>query len=129
VDVTRDEAVRVVAEAICVGPGACSQCRNYQAPDAVAALIAAGWGDLTAERERLARAVEGYGNERHQHLSVGPSGACNRAAGDRCDLTAAYRHAARLIRETPEAPAQMTDTEWHAKRARALGHKTPGETP
>jgi hypothetical protein len=124
VDMNRDDAERVVREALAtIDPYVAKAMRNVLNEAGyvvVAALVAAGWGDLAAERERLAGAVE----NRCRHdmgMTAGwfpgtpPCAACSDAA--------------RLIRETPEAPAQMTDTEWHAKRARALGHKTPGETP
>jgi hypothetical protein len=52
---------------------------------AVAALVAAGWGDLTAERERLAAAVE-----------------AERATRTDVHVRAALMDAARLIRTTTE---------------------------
>jgi hypothetical protein len=74
---------------------------EHLADAAVTALVAAGWGDLTAERERLAGLVEGYATDHHSHVPR-PTGTCDVYSGDRCDITAAYRYAARLIRETPE---------------------------
>lgn len=54
----RDDAVRVVARLLCPGElGPCDDCYQKAQP-IVAALVAAGWGDLTAERERLAVVVE-----------------------------------------------------------------------
>jgi hypothetical protein len=63
-DVTRDEAVRAVAEALhaadcspaCVAPVRHSTYREREGATAVDALIAAGWGDLAAERCETDRA-------------------------------------------------------------------------
>jgi hypothetical protein len=113
-DVTRDEAVRIARGAMWVTEHfpvdendmrlpsadhpdfAGMDMATYPSPVAVVdALIAAGWGDLADAAQR----VEDYGNSRQVHVSNGGYlSACDRANGDRCDITAAYRHAARLIR-------------------------------
>jgi hypothetical protein len=104
----RDEAVRVVAETLV---RACEEPPEVAAEDAILAasiidgtvtevyapplsagraavdaLIAVGWGDLAAERERLAAAVEAH---RHHDLTWPSSIAYN----------AGLDNAARLIRE------------------------------
>jgi hypothetical protein len=69
----RDEAVRVMAETLHNRRGGCGawKCADpvghatayiYRdtASDVLDALIAAGWGDLTAERERLATNVRSH---------------------------------------------------------------------
>jgi len=62
--VTRDDAVRAVSAALGRHYGDdVDEWYLNEAAVAVAALVAAGWGDLAAERERLAVAVTEYGKK------------------------------------------------------------------
>lgn len=49
-------------------------------------------------RIELARMIDAHARENHRHIDVG--GACPmlRSASDNCDLVAAYKNAARLVR-------------------------------
>jgi len=94
VDVSAD-AERVVREALAtIDPYVAKAMRNVLNEAGyvvVAALVAAGWGDLAAERERLAVAVEDYARQWAQDDDDFARGAAS-----------AHHKAARLIRETPE---------------------------
>lgn len=84
----RDAAVRAVARVMRNDLTCMDSCAIEHATVAVDALIAAGWGDLAAERERLAARVEDL------HLG------CRDGEDERHDALDA---AARLIRETPDS--------------------------
>jgi hypothetical protein len=93
-----DDAVRVVAEAFigdepdCPDDLTTDELSERLAAVAVAALVAAGWGDLNAERERLAAVVR---RQRGAWLSVEDLP----YSRGRLDSIDAIAH---LIRETPE---------------------------
>jgi hypothetical protein len=49
-------------------------------------------------RSHLAQEIEAYARENHRHIDVGGACPVNRYSEDRCDLVAAYRNAARMVR-------------------------------
>lgn len=53
-------------------------------------------------RAELARVIDAYARENHRHVDVGGTGLCptSRLSPDNCDLVAAYKNAARLVRGT-----------------------------
>lgn len=54
--------------------------------------------DPDARAQRIADAIEAYADANHRCVS--PYGYCAPAQGDRCDITAAIHHTARIARET-----------------------------
>jgi len=133
--VNRDDAVRVVAEALhVVEYPLCQGGPRWHTEDAeaiVTALVAAGWGDLAAERERLAAAVRGldrpvHGVTAYTHgFRDGYKTACDHAAhlirADRCPVCRHTPHASLgfcpnlasdndcdcTVRETPEETPEV----------------------
>lgn len=53
---------------------------------------------IQALRNALATEIEAYARENHRHIDVGGLCPVTRSAADTCDLVAAYRNAARLVR-------------------------------
>lgn len=53
---------------------------------------------LSAIRSSMATQIESYARENHRHVDVGGLCPVNRSSADTCDLVAAYRNAARLVR-------------------------------
>lgn len=49
-------------------------------------------------RAHLAQEIDSYARENHRHIDVGGACPVMRSAGDNCDLVAAYKNAARLVR-------------------------------
>lgn len=49
-------------------------------------------------RSALATEIEAYARENHRHIDVGGLCPAVRSSADTCDLVAAYRNAARLVR-------------------------------
>lgn len=51
---------------------------------------------MSDQLENAARAIEDYAEAHHVHVDDGWGGCWTQA--DRCDITAAYRHAAAIVR-------------------------------
>lgn len=49
-------------------------------------------------RNALATEIEAYARENHRHVDIGGMCPMTRSSADTCDLVAAYRNAARLVR-------------------------------
>jgi hypothetical protein len=85
-----DDAVQVVVKTLRRAYPLAPSSLNRVADAVVTALVAAGWGELAADRKRLAGAAEAI------NVGVGHDRSCS-CPGCRVRATAA-----RLIRETPE---------------------------
>lgn len=53
---------------------------------------------VSTARRYLATLIEAHARENHRHVDVGGLCPATRSSADTCDLVAAYRNAARLVR-------------------------------